>query len=279
MEDLKYENTYKRGENDPRRSPKIRPKLHTVNQKPWKTRQPRRIDDKDGPGHQEQEVIHKRWHRTLMNDKEKQVTTRNHEAHGENQRGQTTRKSSLFSFFFRGYCNSSSFITNVYIPYYFISFNEIEEVCNSRWNNSCVGSPSISYFCFVSHFHISPFERLLYINLYSFYIYLLLFHPKEKYKDLYSIKYNLFIEIYKDRFQEGFVFFGNPSFPSNSHGGELKTGNEVYGMNGRKVVFDKKPGQVGWVEQDIVDKCVAESLQGLDAKLGIRRTCPVKGVV
>lgn len=87
MEEIIYENTYKRGENDPRRSPKIRPKLHTVNQKPWKTRQPRRIDDKDGPGHQEQEVIHKRWHRTLMNDKEKQVTTRNHEAHGDNQHG------------------------------------------------------------------------------------------------------------------------------------------------------------------------------------------------
>ena len=54
---------------------------------------------------------------------------------------------------------------------------------------------------------------------------------------------------------------------------------EMVQMNGRKIVFDKKPGQVGWVEQDIVDKCVAESLQGLDAKLGIRRTCPVKGVV
>lgn len=51
-------------------------------------------------------------------------------------------------------------------------------------------------------------------------------------------------------------------------------------MNGRRIVrWHKKPDQVGYVEQEEFERVTAESLQGLDMKMGIRRTCTIKELV
>lgn len=126
-----------------------------------------------------------------------------------NYRNKRDYLNNLISYFgfFRSYSDYCSFFRNINIPNYFIAFYYFKKVHNSGRYHGCCGSAYITCFCFVCHFHVPHSDFLLYIYLYIQYIYFFLFYFIEKYKDLYSMKYNFLIEIYKDLGFRGLLLF------------------------------------------------------------------------